>query len=216
MMQVQFEWEFRLKPLAVKVDGPSSLSAVSGWRLLGGLTVAFLVWMTYRVLFRPAFPIGLAEYVTLLELATGFTLVIIWTAVWWHQHNRTDYTVPQLALIELYELSPQEFEQYVARLFRHKGYRVKLRGRSGDQGVDLELIKRGGKRAVVQCKRYQRTISPDVVRDLYGTMMHERVAHAFLVTTADISDASRHWALGKPITLIDGKTLAQIVAELDS
>ena len=215
-MQAHFEWEFRLKPLAVKVDGRSSLTAVSGWRLLGGLTVAFLVWMTYRVLFRPAFPIGLAEYVTLLELATGFTLVFIWTAVWWQQHNQAAYTLPQLALNELYELSPQEFEQYVARLFRHKGYRVKLRGRSGDQGVDLELVKRGGKRAIVQCKRYQRTISPDVVRDLYGTMMHERVAHAFLVTTADISDASRQWAVGKPITLIDGKTLAQIVAELDS
>jgi restriction endonuclease Mrr len=46
-------------------------------------------------------------------------------------------------------------------------------------------------------------------------MMHEGVAHAFLVTTADISEASRQWAAGKPITLIDGQALAQIVAALD-
>ncbi|MCB8942906.1 MAG: restriction endonuclease [Ardenticatenaceae bacterium] len=214
-MQAQFEWEFRLKPLVARVDGRSSLTAVSGWRLLGGLTIAYLAWMSYRVLFRPVLGVGVMDVVTLVELAVGFTLVFIWTAVWWQQHNQAAYTLPQLALNELFELSPQEFEQYVARLFRHKGYRVKLRGRSGDQGVDLELIQRGGKRAVVQCKRYQRTISPDVVRDLYGTMMHERVAHAFLVTTADISEASRQWAAGKPITLIDGQALARIVAELE-
>ena len=215
MMQAQFEWQFRLKPLTAQVDGRSRGTAVSGWQLLGGLTITFLVWMSYRVLFRPAFSVEMAQFLTLMELATGFTLVLIWTAVWWQEHNRAAYTLPQLALSELLELSPREFEQYVARLFRYKGYRVKVRGGSGDLGVDLELIKRGGKRAIVQCKRYQRTISPDVVRDLYGTMMHERVAHAFLVTTGDISEASRQWAVGKPITLIDGKALAQIVAELE-
>ena len=214
-MQARFEWQFRYKLMAVRVDGRSPLTSVSGWRLLAGLTVLFLVWMGYRVLFRPAFSASIAEFAVLMELATGLTLIFIWTAVWWQQQRQSRFLLASLDRDGLLHLSPQEFEQYVARLFRRKGYRVKLRGRSGDQGVDLELIKRGGKRAVVQCKRYQRAISPDVVRDLYGTMMHERVAHAFLVTTADISEASRQWAKGKPITLIDGQVLARIVAELD-
>jgi restriction system protein len=156
-----------------------------------------------------------AEFVTLVELALGFTLVFIWSAVWWRQRQQTHSGLVRLDREELQALHPREFEQYVARLFRRKGYRVKLRGRSGDQGVDLELIQPSGKRAVVQCKRYQRTISPDVVRDLYGTLIHERVAHAFLVTTADISAASREWAAGKPITLIDGEALGRIMAEMD-
>jgi restriction system protein len=209
-MQAQFEWQFRPKQMTARVDGRSPLPAVSIWHLLSGLTIALLVWMTYRVLFRPV----LAGWVTLVEVAGGFTLVLIWTVVWWQQHRQITYSLPQLNLDQLYNLSPREFEQYVARLFRHKGYRVKVRGGSGDHGVDLELTQRSGKRAVVQCKRYQRTISPDVVRDLYGTMMHEGVAHAFLVTTAEISQASKEWAAGKPMTLIDGQTLVQIIVEL--
>ena len=44
--------------------------------------------------------------------------------------------------------------------------------------------------------------------------MHEGVAHAFLVTTADISDAARAWSQGKPMTLIDGATLVEIAQSL--
>lgn len=214
-MQAQFEWRFRPKQVSIRSDGRSPLTAVSIWQLLSGLTILFLVWMTYRMLFRPILPAMLMARVTLVEVAGGFTLALIWTAVWWRQRYQTTYAIPRMDAEQLLDLSPQEFEQYVAWLFRRKGYRVKLRGRSGDQGVDLELTQAGGKRAVVQCKRYQRTIGPDVVRDLYGTMMHERVAHAFLVTTADISEASRQWAGGKPITLIDGQALARIVADMD-
>ena len=124
--------------------------------------------------------------------------------------------VPILTVAELYALSPGDFEVYVGQLFRQKGYRVKLRGGSGDLGVDVELRKRDGKKAVVQCKRYRTTVGSETVRDLYGTLIHERAAHAFLVTTADISDAAREWAQYKPITLIDGETLVRIATSLQN
>jgi restriction system protein len=82
-------------------------------------------------------------------------------------------------------------------------------------GVDVMLTKENGQRAVVQCKRYRHTVGPDIVRELFGTMVHERVHHAFLVTTADISDGARDWAADKPLTLIDGTLLVQIVAALE-
>ena len=102
----------------------------------------------------------------------------------------------------------------MARLFRQKGYKVYLRGASGDKGVDLELERAGGKRAIVQCKRYRRPVGPEVVPELFGTLIHERVSHAFLVTTADISQSARTWAQGKPMTLIDGSLLAQVSNKL--
>ena len=112
-------------------------------------------------------------------------------------------------------LDPTAFETYVATLFRQKGYRVKHRGRRGDRGVDLELTDAGGRRAIVQCKRYRHTVGPDTIRELYGTMIHERVHHAYLVTTADISSAAREWAGYKPMTLIDGPHLLKIAASLE-
>jgi restriction endonuclease Mrr len=44
-------------------------------------------------------------------------------------------------------------------------------------------------------------------------MLHERALHGFLVTTAEISEAARSWAADKPITLIDGHTLATLSGE---
>ncbi len=90
-----------------------------------------------------------------------------------------------------------------------------MRGGSGDMGVDLLLMKENGQRAIVQCKRYRHAISPDIVRELFGTLVHERAAHGFLVTTADISVNARKWAENKPLTLIDGALLLEIIAALE-
>jgi restriction system protein len=111
-------------------------------------------------------------------------------------------------------LSPKDFEEYVGTLFRRKGYQVALRGGSGDHGVDLELFGPDGRKAIVQCKRYQHTVGEEIVRELFGTIIHERSIRGFLVTTAEISASAKSWAAGKPITLIDGPTLVEIAQSL--
>lgn len=152
----------------------------------------------------------------MLEFASVITLMILWLLLWWQQQlpAETAVAMPPLSREQLYDLSPAEFEAYVGQVFRHRGYRVQLRGRSGDLGVDLMITNRMGKRAIVQCKRYRRTVGPEIVRELFGTMIHERVAHAFLVTTSDISDSACEWAQGKPMTLINGEELVRIATIL--
>ena len=190
-----------------------------GLFLLAFLTMLTIVWLFYRTFADPIWlaylPIIAREFLDLLQGASVATLVFIWLILLWRSYRRQPQTaVPILTVAELYALSPGDFEVYVGQLFRQKGYRVKLRGGSGDLGVDVELRKRDGKKAVVQCKRYRTTVGSETVRELYGTLIHERAAHAFLVTTADISDAAREWALYKPITLIDGETLVRIATSL--
>ena len=192
-------------------------AVLQGWFIIAGLTVIFLLWRLYHAWWQPAWlaglPAAMVELLNLLETAGAFTLGFLWFSLWW-QRLQPRQSVPLLEVADLQAMSPVDFEKYVGQLFRQKGYRVKLRGRKGDLGVDLELTKPGGKRAIVQCKRYQNTIDPKIVRELYGTLIHEQVAHAFLVTTADISNAAREWAQFKPITLIDGETLVKIAATL--
>jgi HJR/Mrr/RecB family endonuclease len=188
-----------------------------GHWLVAGMTLLFLGWASFRIGVRPDWihelPVIWSELLSLLEMAFTLTLTVLWGAVLWSrlQEKPVQYIA---SLEDLQALSPKEFEAFVAFLFRQKGYAVKMRGRSGDRGVDLELLKPEGKRAIVQCKRYSNAIGPDIARELYGTLIHEESAHAFLVTTADISDATRQWAEGKSMTLIDGKTLAQLAADL--
>lgn len=183
-------------------------------------TLAVAAWFGYRWFDRPAWiatlPPLLHEFLVLMELAAGATLTLVWAGIGWRAWRGDRPGGAHQGLIldldALYALSPADFERYTAGLFRQKGYQVKLRGGRGDHGVDLELIGATGKRAIVQCKRYQNTIGADIVRELYGTLMHEQAAHAFLVTTADISTAARTWAQDKPLTLIDGPTLVEIAA----
>jgi HJR/Mrr/RecB family endonuclease len=187
---------------------------------LSSLTAIFVIWIGYRWLVQPAWllvlPLLIHEAIALGQLASFITLVVLWTILIWRQRSRKSTLKFQiLNVAELYSLSPKAFERYVASLFRQKGHRVHLRGRTGDHGVDLELFGPNGRRAIVQCKRYQNTVGEETVRDLYGTLIHEQVSRAFLVTTAEISDAARVWAEGKPITLIDGETLVQISTSIE-
>jgi HJR/Mrr/RecB family endonuclease len=216
LMLARFDWQWRFGASKKKLDRPSRLSYRVGGVFLGGLTAVYLIWLIlhYGVAGAgfAALPAVLFEMVQLLEMAGAVTLIALW-AVWlWQWKRPLSLVQPNSArdLNELYDLSPKEFEQYVARLFRKKGYKVSLRGASGDKGVDLMLERAGGRRAIVQCKRYRRPVGPEVVRELFGTLIHERVSHAFLVTTADISQSARDWAQGKPMTLIDGNLLIEV------
>jgi hypothetical protein len=201
-------------------SGPAALVLAGYGRLLLLLiTGLFLGWLIYRWWSRPdwlaALPLLLTEILGLSEAALAFTLALLWGALGWRSYRETQRltaVLPQFSLDELRALSPGAFEKYVAALFQQQEYQVYRRGGSGDLGVDLELIHRDGRRAIVQCKRYQHNVGPDAVRELFGTLVHERAHHAFLVTTAEISTAARAWAQGKPITLIDGRSLVQIVA----
>lgn len=193
-----------------------------GLLLIAGLTLWLVGWLLYRWIAHPAWlrqlPAVVGEMVVLAETAGAVTLAFLWAGLTWRTwrdlRRARARAVPEVSLDALQSLSPRAFERYVAGLFRLKGYRVVVRGRSGDLGVDLEITAKGGRRAIVQCKRYQNTVGAEIVRELFGTMVHERVAWAFLVTTADISPAARRWAVGKPLTLIDGETLLQIAAAL--
>jgi restriction system protein len=187
--------------------------------ILSALTVWSLAWLLYRWLLRPAWlsqlPSLLGELVFLVEAAGLLTLAFVWAGLGLRHLRRSQLSAEMISPEQLYSaLSPKAFERYVAGLFRQKGYRVTVRGGSGDHGVDLELQNRLGRRAIVQCKRYQNTVGEEVVRELLGTMLHEGVTHAFLVTTADISESARIWAADKPITLIDGASLAQIATAI--
>jgi restriction system protein len=204
---------------------PASLTSghrsyLTGWLILIMLTLVYIFWLAYRWGSQPVWmthlPTAIYETISLIEMAAAITLIFVWAGLFWQNrlHRRSKARSLVLTKEQLYELDPKNFEHYVAGLFRQKGYKVTVRGRSGDHGVDLELTSNKGKRAIVQCKRYRDTVGEKIVRDLFGTLLHERASRAFLVTTADISDAAIRWCQGKPITLINGDMLQEIASSL--
>ncbi|SEL58657.1 restriction system protein [Streptacidiphilus jiangxiensis] len=118
---------------------------------------------------------------------------------------------------DLFDMDPIEFEELLAELFRRRGLQVTTTKRSGDQGVDVLAIDPDpvtGGQIVIQAKRYRNTVSPDAVRDLWGTVDHHGAAKGILVTTAGFGPGSHEFARDKRLTLIDGPQLVELLQEV--
>ncbi|MFD0264174.1 restriction endonuclease [Kitasatospora indigofera] len=129
------------------------------------------------------------------------------------ERGRMTRRVRELQL--LLAMDPVEFEQLIARLMAAMGMKVELTARSRDGGVDVRGVDtdpfRGGN-VIVQVKRYRDTVTPSAVRDLYGTLQHDRAAtKAVLVTTSRFGPSSHQFVAGKPIALINGAELVGLL-----
>ncbi|MGW7281153.1 restriction endonuclease [Streptomyces sp. NPDC054844] len=115
---------------------------------------------------------------------------------------------------DLFAMDPIAFESLVANLFRAMGMQAVTTQRSNDGGVDVDALDptpiRGGK-IVVQVKRYRNTVPPTAVRDLYGTVQDVGANKGVLVTTSGFGPGSHTFANGKPLELIPGAELVDLL-----
>ncbi|MGW0190945.1 restriction endonuclease [Streptomyces sp. NPDC003362] len=115
---------------------------------------------------------------------------------------------------DLYTMDPIAFEELVADLFRAMGMQAVTTQRSNDGGVDVDALDpapiRGGK-IVVQVKRYRNTVPPTAVRDLYGTVQDAGANKGVLVTTSGFGPGSHAFADGKPLELVSGGELVDLL-----
>lgn len=109
-------------------------------------------------------------------------------------------------------ISWREFEMLVGQFFREKGYKVTETTEGADGGVDLNLTDNDFKTYLVQCKHWKSSKVPvNVVRELYGVMMAQQAAGAFVVTSGQFTDDAQAFADGKNIQLIDGRLLVSAI-----
>ena len=94
-------------------------------------------------------------------------------------------------------------ETKLVKILFSKGYNVTHTGgsRSGDEGVDF-VVRIDGKKIIGQCKAYSSYVSAGPVRELYGTLLHEKGDEAWLVVTTGFYSGAKSFASGKPIRLL--------------
>jgi len=114
-------------------------------------------------------------------------------------------------------VSWERFEHLVKELFERElgpGAQISVTRPRGDGGVDVIALDpdpiRGGK-FLIQAKRYKHGVPLEAVRDLYGTMMSEGASRGILVTTSHFTKAGRRFAANKPLTLIGGEQLVELM-----
>jgi hypothetical protein len=91
----------------------------------------------------------------------------------------------------LLDLSPREFEEFIAGIWNRFGYAVELTARTRDGGRDVVAIRKAESevRYIIECKRYAEAekVGVALVRALYGVKTHEGATKAFLATTSSFT-----------------------------
>jgi hypothetical protein len=89
---------------------------------------------------------------------------------------------------DLFQLTPRQFEEFIAELWERFGYQVELTKRTRDGGRDVVAIRRAEAelRFLIECKRNNPShgVGVGLVRALYGVKTHEKATKAFLATTS--------------------------------
>lgn len=111
-------------------------------------------------------------------------------------------------------ISPKQFEEFVAEVLRSMGYHTRLTAYSGDGGVDIIAHKDelGFEPPIikVQCKQVLSTVGGPTVQQLLGAV--QRGEHALFVTLGDFSgDAMRIERTASNLRLIAGTDLVRLV-----
>lgn len=113
---------------------------------------------------------------------------------------------------DLSTLSPYEFEELVAQLYRKMGFKATVTPRSHDAGVDV--IARGWsgvgeQRLIIQCKHLPNgTVgTPDVQKLIGARADHPKAHRAILVTSGKFSDGAVGLAQRHRIDLVDRVSL---------
>ena len=121
-------------------------------------------------------------------------------------------SIPNLA-----EMKWDDFEHLVVNLFDNYFKdigKVKITRKSREGGIDGVIFDddpiRGGK-YIIQAKKYNDIVSPSAVRELSGTMHHEKATRGILITTGYFGPDSHIFAKENNITLIDGNRLVYML-----
>jgi restriction system protein len=121
----------------------------------------------------------------------------------------------QTGLDSIRAMSWQDFERLCGEAYRRKGFSVEEAGLGGaDGGVDL-VLRKGAETWLVQCKRWRNAkVGVKEIRELYGIVAAERAGRGVFITSGDYSPDARAFAVGKPLDLLDGAALLDLVREV--
>lgn len=152
---------------------------------------------------------SIGQYVLPLVFLAGASLSVFGR---WKRNRLHTAVANDRAGAALRDLTWQEFELLVGEAFRRQGYEVREQGGSApDGGVDL-VLRKHGKRYLVQCKHGKAwNVGVKVVRELFGVMAAENADGGFVVTSGVFSKEALAFATDKDIVLLDGEQMGSFL-----
>jgi restriction system protein len=113
---------------------------------------------------------------------------------------------------ELDHLTGEEFEDYLAGLFREQGYETELTSATGDYGADL-ILSKDGQRIAVQAKRYRGSVGVQAVQEALSGQSYYRCDAAWVITTGAFTPNALQLAAMSGVKMIDRSELGNLMAQ---
>ena len=184
------------------------------WASLVAAVVVFIL-LKYVV---PAFALGNHFLVMLaggLKRAAPYIAILLLAiapAAYLRRLFRRLFLDGRTDLDSLCAMSWPQFDLLVSDGFRRLGYSVEEKGGAAQyDGIDL-VLRKDDATTLVQCKQWRaKQVDVSAVRELYSGMVAEKASGALLITTGRFTLDTVAFASGKPIGLIDGNALLELV-----
>lgn len=185
------------------------------WSL--GIVIASLIYAAVRLL--AGYPGGgfFSLLTNVLRTNAGLVLLIIGACAIGRslQLARRPTRRPEVDLAAIRALSWPEFRALCGDALSINGFHVQADEVPRTlQQVDL-ILRRGQESMLVYCSRWRSlNVRVKEVRELYDAVIGHHAAGGIFVTSGYFSGSAISYARGKPLELIDGDRLAQLLAEL--
>ena len=113
-------------------------------------------------------------------------------------------------LIKHFKANPLDFEQFVADLYKIKGFDTEVTGGCGDGGKDIIMYKGRHKYAVeVKLYRQDHKVDREKIQKLHSAMIDIEADRGIFVTTSDFTEPAYDYAKKFNIETVNGEELSK-------
>ncbi|NHC41057.1 hypothetical protein G6549_13865 [Bacillus sp. MM2020_1] len=150
-------------------------------------------------------------YVTLWVVGVVLILII---ALVIFQNKKQKERLRKSGIKDIDSMDGIQFEYYLKELYLSRGYAAEVTNASGDYGADL-LLKKDGKKIVVQAKRYSKDVGIKAVQEVIGAKSYYKADEAWVVSNSYFTKAAKELAKKGSVMLVDRDTLIDFILVLN-
>jgi restriction system protein len=166
--------------------------AVSGLSVLLGIYIYFKTQSIF---------LSLLIFLIPILLMIGITRIL---------YQRKYEKLSKSGILDIDKMSGRQFEEYLAVLFRKRGFKVKITKTSGDYGADL-IIKKDSAITVVQAKRYSSKVGIKAVQEIQASMKYYKAEKSMVVTNNYFTGPAIKLAAANKVELINRDKLIDML-----
>lgn len=120
-----------------------------------------------------------------------------------------------LAVVNVWELSPTDYERYCASLLERYQWRIQMTPATRDGGADF-IATKGPHRMVVQCKQYTKPVGNKAVQEVTSAVRLYKGSLACVVAPVAFTAQAKREAFGLNVHLLHHTDLSNFAAKLEA